>query len=54
MKDFIITLDGGKPAIALNMEYFNKIDKAIRKAKKKLSEEFDVTEEEIQKIIDNN
>ena len=45
---------GGKPAIALNMEYFNnKIDKAIRKAKKKLSEEFDVTEEEIQKIIDN-
>ena len=35
------------------MEYFNvKIDKAIRKAKKKLSEEYNVTEEEIQKIID--
>ena len=43
----------GKRAIALNMEFFNvKIDKAIRKAKKKLSAEYDVTEEEIQKIID--
>ena len=43
----------GKSAIALNMEIFNvKIDKAIRKAKKKLAEEYDVTEEEIQKIID--
>lgn len=43
----------GKSAIALNMEVFNvKIDKAIRKAKKKLAAEFDVTEEEIQKIID--
>ena len=42
-----------KKAIALNMEYFNvKIDKAIRKAKKKLSEEYNVAEEEIQKIID--
>ncbi len=42
-----------KKAIALNMEFFNiKIDKAIRKAKKRLSEEYDVTEEEIQKIID--
>ncbi len=43
----------GKSAIALNMEMFNvKIDKAIRKAKKKLAEEYDVTEDEIQKIID--
>jgi len=43
----------GKKAIALNMEIFNvKIDKAIRKAKKKLSEEYDVTEDQIQKIID--
>ena len=43
----------GKNAIALNMEIFNvKIDKAIRKAKKKLSEEYDVTEDQIQKIID--
>ena len=42
-----------KKAIALNMEFFNvKIDRAIRKAKKRLSEEYDVTEEEIQKIID--
>ena len=43
----------GKKAIALNMEFFNvKIDKAIRKAKKKLSEEYNIAEEEIQKIID--
>ena len=43
----------GKKSIALNMEIFNvKIDKAIRKAKKKLSEEYDVTEDQIQKIID--
>ncbi len=43
----------GKAAIALNMEIFNvKIDKAIRKAKKRLSEQFDVTEDQIQKIID--
>ncbi len=43
----------GKKAIALNMEFFNvKIDRAIRKAKKKLSEEYNVTEDEIQKIID--
>ena len=43
----------GRGAIALNMEFFNvKIDRAIRKAKKKLSEEYNVTEEEIQKIID--
>lgn len=43
----------GKKAIALNMEIFNvKIDRAIRKAKQKLSEEYNVTEEEIQKIID--
>ena len=44
---------GGRPAIALNMEFFNiKIDAAIRKAKTSLSEEYNVTEEEIQKIID--
>ena len=43
----------GKKSIALNMEIFNiKIDSAIRRAKKRLSKEFDVTEEEIQKIID--
>ena len=40
-------------AIALNMEIFNaKIDKAVRKAKKELSLEYDISEEEIQKIID--
>ena len=40
-------------AIALNMEFFNaKIDKAIRKAKKRLSAEFNVTETEIEKIIE--
>ncbi len=44
---------GGRSAIALNMEIFNtKIDRAIRKAKTSLSEEYNVTEEEIQKIID--
>ena len=43
----------GRKAIALNMEFFNvKIDRAIRKAKKRLSDEYDVTEEEIEKIID--
>lgn len=42
-----------KKAIALNMEFFNvKIDRAIRKAKKRLSEEYNIAEEEIQKIID--
>ena len=49
---FYIKIDS-KNAIALNMEYFNtKIDKAVRKAKKRLSIEFDVTEEEIEKIIE--
>ena len=44
---------GGRTAIALNMEIFNiKIDAAIRKAKTRLSEEYNVTEDEIQKIID--
>ena len=42
----------GKPAIAFNMEMFNKkIDKAVRKAKKKISAEFNVTEEQIDEII---
>ncbi len=42
----------GKPAIALNMEVFNKkIDKAVRKAKKKIAAEFNVTEEQIDEII---
>ena len=37
------------------MEFFNiKIDKAVRKVKTKLALEFDVTEEQIDKIIDNN
>ena len=49
---FYIKIDA-KASIALNMEYFNvKIDKAVRKAKKKLSLEFNVTEEEIEKIIE--
>ena len=42
-----------KQAIALNMEKFNtKIDKAVRKAKAKLAVEFDITEEQIDAIID--
>lgn len=42
----------GKTAIALNMEFFNmKIDRAVRKVKKELALEFDVTEEQIEKII---
>ena len=42
----------GKVPIALNMEFFNmKIDRAVRKVKKKLALEFDVTEAEIDKII---
>ena len=49
---FYIRLDG-KAAIALNMRYFNaKIDRAVRKAKKELAIEYNITEEEIQKIID--
>ena len=48
---FYIKIDAKAP-IALNMRFFNaKIDKAVRKAKKRLSIEFDVTEEEIEKII---
>lgn len=44
---------GGKAAIALNMKFFNaKIDRAVRKAKKELSIEYNISEEEIQKIID--
>ena len=42
----------GKAAIALNMEFFNmKIDRAVRKVKKKLAAEFDVTEAQIDQII---
>ena len=49
---FYIRLDG-KAAIALNMKYFTaKIDRAVRKAKKELAIEYNVSEEEIQKIID--
>ncbi|MDA7807738.1 hypothetical protein N8947_01615 [Candidatus Pelagibacter sp.] len=49
---FYIKIDA-RASIALNMEYFNaKIDRAVRKAKKRLSLEFDVTEEEIEKIIE--
>ena len=49
---FYIKIDA-RTSIALNMEFFNtKIDKAVRKAKKRLSLEFNVTEEEIEKIIE--
>ena len=49
---FYIRLDG-KAAIALNMKYFTaKIDRAVRKAKKELAIEYNISEEEIQKIID--
>ena len=42
-----------KQAIALNMEKFNtRIDKAVRKAKAKLAIEFDITEEQIDAIIE--
>ena len=42
----------GKTAISLNMEMFNKkIDKAVAKAKKKLAVEYDVTEAQIDEII---
>ena len=44
---------GGKAAIALNMDFFNaKIDRAVRKAKKKIALEYDVSEEEIERIIE--
>ena len=49
---FYITLRGRNP-VALNMEYFNKkIDKAIRKAKKRLAIEYEITEAQIDKIIE--
>jgi citrate lyase gamma subunit len=49
---YYIRIDG-KAAIALNMKFFNsKIDKAVRRVKKELSLEYDISEEEIQKIID--
>ena len=49
---FYISLSGKAP-IALNMGMFNtKIDKAVRKAKERIAEEFDVSMEEIDKIIE--
>tara|TARA_Y100000590_G_C15659580_1_gene992047 strand:- start:197 stop:1543 length:1347 start_codon:yes stop_codon:yes gene_type:complete len=49
---FYISLSGKAP-IALNMGMFNtKIDKAVRKAKEKIAEEFDVSMEEIDRIIE--
>ena len=49
---YYIRIDG-KAAIALNMKFFNaKIDKAVRKVKKELAIEYNISEEEIQKIID--
>ena len=49
---FYIRIDA-KAAIALNMEYFTaKIDRAVRKAKKEIALEYNVSEEQIQKIID--
>lgn len=49
---FYITLPGRTP-ISLNMKKFNtRIDKAIRKAKTRLAQEFDVTEAQIDKIIE--
>ena len=49
---FYITMVGRDP-IALNMEYFNrKIDKAIRKAKTRLAIEYEITEAQIDRIIE--
>ena len=49
---YYIRIDG-KAAIALNMKFFNaKIDRAVRKVKKELAIEYNISEEEIQKIID--
>ena len=48
---FYIKIEG-RAAIALNMEMFNKkIDKAVAKAKKKIAAEYDVTEAQIDEII---
>ncbi len=42
----------GRTAIALNMEFFNmKIDRAVRKVKKELAAEYDITEEQIEQIV---
>ena len=49
---FYISLSGKAP-IALNMGMFNtKIDKAVRKAKERIAEEYDVSMDEIDKIIE--
>jgi len=49
---FYISLSGKAP-IALNMGLFNtKIDKAVRKAKERIAEEYDVSMDEIDKIIE--
>ena len=43
----------GKHAIALHMGLFNaKIDKAVRKAKKRLAAEYNISEAEIERIIE--
>ena len=43
----------GRPPFAVQMKNFNRrIDKAIRKAKKKLAIEYDITEAQIDKIIE--
>ena len=48
---YFIKLQGKSP-IALNMEFLMLKLMGKRKAKKRLSEQYDVTEDEIQKIID--
>jgi len=43
----------GRPPFALNMKFFNmRIDQAIRKAKTRLALEYDITEAQIDKIIE--
>jgi len=43
----------GRPAIALNMGLFNtKIDKAVRKAKERIADEYDVPMDVIDKVIE--
>ena len=49
---FYISLQG-KAAIALNMRYFNKkIDKAVRAAKERIADEYDISMEQIDKILE--
>ena len=43
----------GRPVIALNMGLFNKkIDRAVRAAKEKIADEYDISMKEIDKILD--